>query len=507
MSHYMLRGTTAALALVFAAQGALADLSAADVWAEWRDYLAGVGYQVSGNESMSGNTLTVSDFSMSMQLPEGAGTFAIGLPEMAFAENGDGTVNVIFPPRIPMTFEVSDDGETVSGEIAFDQRDAAMVVSGSPADMSYAYAASEVVVSLASLTVDGDALPPDAGHVTVAVSDMTSSTQVRKAAMRSYSQTLSAASITYDIAFKDPDSSEHLDFSGQMGGIGFDGSGTIPMQFDPADFKKMLDAGFGIAGGFRYASGSSTLEFEGDGDAFSFASSSQGGSLGMAMDAAHLAYNVAQRGVRISVSGNELPFPVDVQMARSGFDLDMPVSASDQEQPFSFGMTLADFVMPDMLWAMFDPGAILPRDPATIELSLSGMARLFHDLLNPETAMAIEQSGQPPAELNALKIENMQVSMVGASLSGTGDFTFDNSDLVSYDGIPAPSGRADLKIVGANGLIDRLIQMGLVSDQDAMGARMMMGMLAVPGDAPDSLNSTIELKDGGQIIANGQRIK
>ena len=66
---------------------------------------------------------------------------------------------------------------------------------------------------------------------------------------------------------------------------------------------------------------------------------------------------------------------------------------------------------------------------------------------------------------------------------------------------------ADLTLVGANGLIDKLIQMGFVSDQDAMGARMMMGMLAVPGDAPDTLNSTIEINEQGHIMANGQRIK
>ncbi|WP_405117314.1 hypothetical protein [Phaeobacter sp. BS23] len=49
--------------------------------------------------------------------------------------------------------------------------------------------------------------------------------------------------------------------------------------------------------------------------------------------------------------------------------------------------------------------------------------------------------------------------------------------------------------------------MGLVSDSDAMGARMMMGMLAVPGDGEDTLTSKIEVTEDGQIKANGQRIK
>jgi hypothetical protein len=36
---------------------------------------------------------------------------------------------------------------------------------------------------------------------------------------------------------------------------------------------------------------------------------------------------------------------------------------------------------------------------------------------------------------------------------------------------------------------------------------MMMGLFAVPGDAPDTLNSKIEFTQDGQILANGQRIK
>ncbi len=40
-----------------------------------------------------------------------------------------------------------------------------------------------------------------------------------------------------------------------------------------------------------------------------------------------------------------------------------------------------------------------------------------------------------------------------------------------------------------------------------MGARMMMGLFAQPGDGPDTLVSTIEVKEDGSVLANGQRIK
>jgi hypothetical protein len=98
----------------------------------------------------------------------------------------------------------------------------------------------------------------------------------------------------------------------------------------------------------------------------------------------------------------------------------------------------------------------------------------------------------------SLNITELGLKVAGAALAGTGAFTFDNSA-----GIPMPLGEANITITGANALIDGLIATGLMSQDDAMGARMMMGMFMVPaGD--DSLTSKIEAKEGMQILVNGQ---
>ena len=78
---------------------------------------------------------------------------------------------------------------------------------------------------------------------------------------------------------------------------------------------------------------------------------------------------------------------------------------------------------------------------------------------------------------------------------------------MTFDGMPAPTGAIDLQLVGGNGLLDKLIQMGLVPEDQAMGVRMMMGLFAVPGDQPDSLKSKVEFTQDGQVLANGQRLK
>jgi hypothetical protein len=54
--------------------------------------------------------------------------------------------------------------------------------------------------------------------------------------------------------------------------------------------------------------------------------------------------------------------------------------------------------------------------------------------------------------------------------------------------------------------MDNLVAMGLLPEEQVMGARMMLGLFTVPtGD--DQLTTTIEVNAEGQILANGQRLQ
>ena len=182
-----------------------------------------------------------------------------------------------------------------------------------------------------------------------------------------------------------------------------------------------------------------------------------------------------------------------------------PVLKSEDEQDFAFGLQLVNFTMSDMIWGIFDPTGQLPRDPATVELETSGKALLLVDYLDP--AAAAEMTDGTPGELRAVTVSKLLVNAAGAILQGSGAVTLDNTDKVTLPGMPKPVGAVDLSLSGGNGLLDKLIAMGLFPQEQAMGVRMMMGLFAVPGDAPDTLNSKIEFTQDGQILANGQRIK
>jgi hypothetical protein len=268
-----------------------------------------------------------------------------------------------------------------------------------------------------------------------------------------------------------------------------------------------LRNGLSASGRFDFAGGNSAISGRERRDSFAMESASQGGSISFDMSDAGLTYDVRQNQTELNISGSDIPFPLALSMAETGFKLMVPVTKSDEEQDFGLAVFLRDFDVPEVLWGMVDPTGALPHDPATIAIDLAGKAKLAFDMFDPASMEAIDNGELAPGELNALSVNALEVSVAGAELTGTGDFTFNNDDLETYDGMPAPSGEANLKLVGANTLLDTLISMGLVSDSDAMGARMMMGLLAVPGDGEDTLTSKIELTEDGQIKANGQRIK
>ena len=55
-----------------------------------------------------------------------------------------------------------------------------------------------------------------------------------------------------------------------------------------------------------------------------------------------------------------------------------------------------------------------------------------------------------------MRINTLELSVAGVDLTGDGAFTFDNSDLESFDGMPRPEGKLSLRLTGAHALLDKL---------------------------------------------------
>ena len=506
MPRLPLPSLTLSLPALLLAQTALADVTAAEVWGDWKSYMQTMGYTLEATETAQGDDLTISGLTVSMQMPDNAGAMAMSLGDITFAQDG-AAVNVLLPDSLPLTIDVTpagDDGKPARLDFRVDQTGQTLRVSGDPQNMAYAYAADSMDLSLAELTVDGQNYGAANAKVNVSATTLTSDTAMTAGDLRSYRQTGGIDSLSYDILIDNPFEPVKLALQGAISGIAFDGGGSIPTAVDTADMAAMLAAGFAVEGNFTYASGNSDVAVtDPSGGDFSTITSSQGGRLGISMAADRLAYTAEQNDVKVNMTIAQLPFPIDFSVARGGGVFSMPLSAGADPQDFALGLTMAEFTMSDMIWSLFDPTQQLPRDPATIELDLTGQATLAIDVMDPAAAAGAVQPGQ----VNALDIRTLLVDAVGARLEGNGAITFDNSDLATYNGMPKPVGTINLALAGGNALMDKLVAMGLLPEEQAMGARMMMGLFAVPGDAPDTLKSTVEFNAEGQVLANGQRIR
>ncbi|WP_323769713.1 DUF2125 domain-containing protein [Antarctobacter sp.] len=506
MNRYV---TASALAIVAMAGQAWADVTPQQVWDDFDAYMTNFGYEITATEVMEGSDLVVSDMTMVVTIPEEDGVVRVVMPPMTFADAGDGSVNVTYPDVSQIELFFVEREETV-GEVFIEmtQTAFAMNVSGNPGDMTYTYSGDSIALELIRAFGDGEEITRDMLSATMTMGPLSGTSHVVQAdGMRSFEQEQSLGDLAIDMVFKDPDSDEGGMFNMQLTGVTGTGATVLPEELDYEDPTSMFKNGGSVDAVLKHSGGSTQFTFdEGDGPtAGQFTST--GGEFAVAVSETNLTYALSGTGQTVALSGPELPLPINAELGEFGFALEMPLSPSDAPQDASLSVVIGNFAMADMLWNIFDPAEVLPRDPATVAFNLDAQVTPFVSLFDTEALEDLGRTGGMPGELNSVTLSDFVIDMVGGMVLGSGAFTFDNSDLETFDGLPRPKGQLDLQVSGANTLIDSLISMGLLPEQDAMGFRMMLSMFTVPGEEPDTMTSTIEINDEGHILANGQRIQ
>ena len=494
-----------ALPVTLASTPLWADLTPAEVWGDWRQYMQSMGYQVEASEAFDGADLTVSDVTLKMDMAEEGGDFSLSLGTLRFEPESDSAVNIRMPNVMPMTINVAPEtpeDEPVSMVLNYAQTAPVMRASGSAEALQYDYAADSISLTLAGLKVGEESYTEEEAKF----SGVSSRTEMTGSDTRRYDQSGRIDSLKYDVVMKTPDDPARVAVNGGVDQVVFGGSGALPMIDAGADVAAMMREGLTFEGSFTAGAGHTDMQVsDPENGEFQLVSSSTGAKLGVAMGPQGLSYDGGQQNIEVSVTAADMPFPIQFSMAESAFNLKMPVMKSEEPQDFAFGVKLDSFKMSDMIWGIFDPTGQLPRDPATLVVDLSGKAKLLFELMDPEVTATM--GDEVPGEIHALNVNEVTLDVAGAEFDATGAITFDNDDMQTVPGMPKPVGALDLSLIGGVALLDKLVTMGLIPQEQALGARMMMGLFTVPGEGEDSLTSRIEFTEEGGILANGQQIK
>ncbi len=498
------RLTVCSAALALSANAAFADVKANDVWEQWQDQFMMYGDGITvGEVTESGDTLTVTSISIDATDDKGISTLKGEFGPLILTSQDDGTVDVAMPSLLE--FSVVENGHaesTVNFIVSITGQK--MTASGIPGEINYDFAADKYGVTLGQQKLSDE-------DVSVAV-DMAinnvSGTYLQKGTQTmgvSTTSSIEAGLLTYLVGFEDM--GERFDLSGQITGISMTSSNDLPANYNAlsSDFGQLKALRSSLELNSQAAIAHVDFDSAADG-AGQVTLTSNGGTLGFELADGSFSYDDLYNDFSLQIIAPEMPFPIAVTADQLGFGITMPLAQSETTQPFGLSTGIVGLNVDETIWALLDPTSSLPHDPVTLSYNLEGTGRLLIDLGDEEAMNGAFDAGQSPFELQTLSLTSFLFSAVGAEVKAAGDFTFDNNDLVTFDGFPAPEGRIDLLAIGVNGLLDKVAAMPLGLSEQIMGARMMLGMFTtVTGE--DELTSTIEVQKTGAISVNGQRMR
>ncbi|MBM2575305.1 DUF2125 domain-containing protein [Jannaschia sp. Os4] len=478
-----------ALCVAGLASPAWADLTPAELWADWQATARSYGATLeAGAVEDRGDALVLDGMTLAYatEVEGEAVAFDFTYEEVTLTARDAQTVVVTMPERTAFTASSTQFGETREDSGTLEQVGMETVVTDDGTTRTYASTGERFTQVTNSAPDEVAGLP--ALIQTVTMTDISSVTTFGAAGdPNAVASESAAAGLVVDV--RDPEGSFSVAYQG--GGLDLDGRGTLPEGTAEDAFAVMnaldMEVGYGL--------GPATFKIvsEVEGAAFTSSGSVGASRTDVAFGADGIAYSGTLDGMDLTVTPAPIPVPFQGSLDEMAFALTLPTRATPEAQGYGLRMTVAGLELSDAIWSMFDPSGQLPRDAATVRLDLGGDMRVTGDLFSEEAANA----PVPPLEPQSLDIRALEVTAAGASLTGTGALTFP----VLFPQ-PQPVGTINLRLTGGFDLLDSLVTMGLVPADQATFIRGMSGVVARPAE-DGALVSEIEFTEGGGIVANG----
>ncbi|SPF78972.1 hypothetical protein ALP8811_02906 [Aliiroseovarius pelagivivens] len=493
---------------------AFADLSANDVWQHFQQSSASVGGTLSAKMSERGDGLALESVTFNLTLPFDSGMVSMDLGAFDLIDMGDGRVEMVLPEKELYALTYTDtDGESFSGNVSMSHQGFTNTFSGSPEEIVFDQKADRL-----DLEFDINGLPEEIQGFAMNGSylGLVGQSVTRTGEMISSDVTFSVEeqniTVSQTMSFDDagPLTVESVLKSARMEGSMRMVSPTTGI--DLANLAKSLRDGFEMEANYLIDSYSSNQV------------TSQGGTVMMAQSTSAKNYDTTMKvdatGVVISGPADDLRIEMETPMmpglplggniASVTATMQAPLLADNSFGPVAFNLDLNGLTLDDMVWAMGDPAGALPRDPIHLTLDLSGTLKHnveWLDFANVEASL--EALGDLlPVEPGSATLNALRLSAVGAEITGEGAFTFDSSDLETFDGFPRPEGKLTLRAKGLTALSQKLEQVGIPAEQ-IVGSMMMLDMFTAADTAngDDARVTEIEVTADGSVFSNGMQLK
>lgn len=503
-----LRLTSSALALAAFTMPAFADVTPEQVWQNWLDYYESAGYDITeGNRELAGDTLTLKDVAFAVESEGSKVSFVI--PQVELQATGDGKVRSVYADEFPVLISgETADAETFELTANLSIPGNEMTSSGEVGDLTHDYNYPSIVVSL-------DKIKNGTEEISIPTSlTFTGNT----GSLHSTSGDASSwdyAHKTEDMAFKlnvqeeDPKvnvegSVKDIEITGKMAGA----KAEVNMQ---ENLGAALKEGLTMDGKLNMGDLALTFDFAGTDEDGAPRSgngtvSAAPSDLFFAMSSDGLKYQGNGSKVAAEITMMPLPFPISYGIESSAFDLQIPVSVSEEAQPFKFAYSLAGLTIGDQIWDMFDPTKQLSRDPANLDVDLTGQLQVLQDILDPATSAAAADPTQPPAtpfEPVEIVINQLALKALGANIEANGQLAPSEAA-----GMDQPQGNLHIRFSGVAEVVQQLAQMGLLPPDQVMAVNAMIGAFGKEDPSnPGTRTIDIEMKEGGSVFANGQQVQ
>jgi hypothetical protein len=432
-----------------------------------------------GPKSISGKTVEWRDVVVGM--PDGAGSYTM---EFIRAEEiGGGQVSMSYPETINM--KIDPKGEQPSMDMVIQSTGVTHIISGSKAARDHNIEAETMRITMNT--------PEPALDMTIDISDIVSNYQNSGDEVTNSKGSVKAASVTMD--YKVKDDQNDIVMASTYNNL----SGDFDLDYVSEEkMAEMFNGTRNVWMSYTIDSSTTTVDMTTPDAAMLIDGTTSTGSGQFAIQGGILNMTGSGEDANYSVKMKDLPMPpFSTSMDEATFGLQMPMGKSEEPSDARIHMGFEGLKASDTIWGMVDPTGSLPRDKASLNIDLTAKVKWLVDL------MKVEEANSMPAEVSSVTINDISLNIAGASFNGVGAATLDNSKFP-----PEPVGEVNFDLKGGIGLLDKLVALGLVPQQQGQMVKMMSGMFTVPGgDGTDHLKSKIEMKEGGVILANGQRVK